>query len=173
LTTIGHPRIQGAIDATAMDLITWCKGAIIQGRIVTAEQQAEGLVNEARTGWDEWPEKGGTRQLLNLFRSRYSPSGSQQQVVADPSYADFVKRGILAPPCSLCVPGAIFCEYGSERAHTIEAEVSARFAQRPAKSGIIAPGVDLSYEAIQQHASAVYADEQRRKHAQLERERDA
>lgn len=79
LTTIGHPFSQAAINATAMDLVKWCKGIIIGGRAIGPEEQAEQLVDEARFTWTEWPEKGGTRQLLALFRTLFpAPSAGTQ-----------------------------------------------------------------------------------------------
>ena len=73
LVTIGHPPCEDAINATALDLIRWCKGSIIDGRIWTPEHQAEALVYEARTTWDRWR---GTKQLLELFRAKYDGKAS-------------------------------------------------------------------------------------------------
>ena len=81
LLTIGHPFAQAAINATAMDLVNWCHGYIADGQVITPEQQAEALVERARTEWDGWPEQGGTKQLLELFRSMYvrKPEPSLQE----------------------------------------------------------------------------------------------
>ena len=71
LSTIdGFPRFEAAIIATAEDLGRWCKGAFVGGRIVTAEAQADWLVTEAREKWETWQ---GTKALLTLFRSKYTP----------------------------------------------------------------------------------------------------
>jgi hypothetical protein len=78
LVTIGHPFAPAAINATAMDLVRWCKGAIIDGRILSPRHQAEALVEEARTKWAEgWPDRGGTMQLLDLFRALFEKKPEQ------------------------------------------------------------------------------------------------
>lgn len=75
LVTIGHPYAQVAIDATAADLVNWCKGLFVRGRIIDPEEQAQRLVTEARLTWKEgWPDKAGTSQLHDLFREMFEPS---------------------------------------------------------------------------------------------------
>jgi hypothetical protein len=78
LTTIGHPYNQEAIDATAWDLVEWCKGVIIDGKVYSPEDQARALVNTARLEWDCWPE-GGTANLRALFLLRFAPKPKVEQ----------------------------------------------------------------------------------------------
>jgi hypothetical protein len=166
LVTAGHPFAGSAILATASDLVRWCKGAVIDGRIVTPEQQAQALIDEVRTEWDGWPENGGTRQLLQLFRSKYSKVTLESPGL---SLSEAVSRGLLAPPCPLCDKKALHCEYGGQRGHEVyqaTIEHSAAMAKsRPAREPVTA----LTYEQMEQRAAAVYQDEQRRKIAQLEK----
>ena len=77
LTTIGHPYAQAAVNATALDLMTWCKGVFWEGRIVmNPEAQAQALVNHVRLNWDGWPEQGGTKQLYEEFVRMFSPAAA-------------------------------------------------------------------------------------------------
>jgi hypothetical protein len=69
LVTIGHPTYEDAINATALDLVKWCRGATIQGRVLTAESQAAALVDEARYTWERWR---GTKQFRDLFRDKFA-----------------------------------------------------------------------------------------------------
>src|SRR4051812_10645930 len=55
LLTIGHPRQPEAIQATALDLQAWCKGTTLNGRTITPDDQALGLVMEIRSTWEGWP----------------------------------------------------------------------------------------------------------------------
>jgi hypothetical protein len=72
LTAIGHPRIAGAIEGTAEDLIRWCTGSILDNVVWPAEAQARWLVREAKETWDEgWPDKGGTAKLRSLFLAKF------------------------------------------------------------------------------------------------------
>jgi|SRR5215831_18232798 len=73
LLTIGHPSHAAAIQATANDLVDWCKGVTINGVFIKPEQQANQLVTEARRNWDEWPAIGGTKQLYALLRRIFGP----------------------------------------------------------------------------------------------------
>lgn len=75
LTTIGHPRMAGAILATAQDLLEWCTGAILKGAAWSPARQAQWLVDTARRDWAEegWPERGGTGRLRDLFRKKFLP----------------------------------------------------------------------------------------------------
>ena len=103
LVTIGHPYHQAAIDATALDLMKWCKGAFVDGRPVSPERQAESLVAEARSTWDGWPEKGGTKALLELFRTMYPPNHSEVSAEWSPlTFEQTVAKGLILPPCPVC-----------------------------------------------------------------------
>jgi hypothetical protein len=176
LVTIGHPYQQAAINATAMDLLKWCKGAILDGRIWSAEQQAEALVEEARTTWDQWPEKGGTKQLLELFRTKYAPKPKAASASLEDRVPDMIARGILAAPCSHCPAGELFCEYGGARAHETAAqeerearESAKRVTREGAKLTRKRPYTPVDLEQFIRGGKAVYEDEQRRKRQQLER----
>jgi len=84
LVTIGHPYIQAAINATAMDLIQWCKGSFVDGCNWSPEQQAREITETARATWEGgWPENGGTKRLLELFRARFEPGklGPERQLL--------------------------------------------------------------------------------------------
>lgn len=59
---------EAVINATAGDLMRWCKGAIIGGQVWSAENQAHWLVTEAREKWQTW---NGTAGLHKLFRSKF------------------------------------------------------------------------------------------------------
>jgi len=92
LTTIGHPRFEAAVVATAVDLVEWCKGAFIGGVVWSAEAQAEWLVREARQNWPQgWPERGGTPALHETFRQKFCPP--------KPPANGFVDYGELACIC--------------------------------------------------------------------------
>jgi hypothetical protein len=69
-TLDGFPRYDEAIEATASDLVRWCLGRVIEGRVWSAEAQAFWLVTEAREHWDKWK---GTAALRDLFRARFVP----------------------------------------------------------------------------------------------------
>jgi hypothetical protein len=72
LSTIkDFPRYSEAIQATAEDLMDWCTGAIIDGRVWGAEAQAYWLTTEARRKWLEWK---GTAALESLFREKFKPN---------------------------------------------------------------------------------------------------
>ena len=74
LTVAGHPRNQDAINATAMQLIRLCKGCQINGQSWNPEQQAEELVRLVTEEWgDGWPERGGSKRLQDLYRSKFIP----------------------------------------------------------------------------------------------------
>jgi hypothetical protein len=166
LVTIGHPFQQVAINATAMDLMKWCKGAILDGRVWSAEQQAEALVEEARTTWDQWPEKGGTKQLLELFRAKYAPKKAQASI--EDRLPDMIARGLLAAPCPHCTAGEPFCEYGGERSHE-KAAAEEREVRASAKPVTRRGARPIDLETLIRGGKAAYEDEQRRKREQLER----
>lgn len=75
------PRYDEAIDATADDLVRWCKGGTFEGREWIPIAQARWLVDEARHRWDKWP---GTFHLLALFRTKFDttppPSNAAQEL---------------------------------------------------------------------------------------------
>lgn len=117
LQTIGHPYNQAAINATAMDLVRWCKGVILNGRFIGPEEQAIALVNEARETWDQWPEQGGTKQLRNLFNEMFrdpsagtTPTATYElrrepscSTCSDTGWEIVTRNGIEgAQPCSAC-----------------------------------------------------------------------
>lgn len=188
LVTSGHPYAPDAILSTATDLMRWCKGAIVNGRLVTPAQQAEALVQEVRMEWEGWPEKGGSRMLRQLFESKYSKVTLEAPIL---KLADAVARKLLAPPCSLCAPGETHCEYGGTRGHKQQQAVIDAAVARTRKlvprcprcpedakhceyGGLIGherhDGVaSLTYEQMQARAAAVYEEEQRRKGVQLKR----
>ena len=104
LVTIGHPYEPAAITATAHDLVKWCRGAIIANRVWSPEDQADALVDEARTGWDEgWPRQGGTPKILNLFLTMFPPKHQELDPDWKPlSYEETVAKGLIRPPCEMC-----------------------------------------------------------------------
>jgi len=168
LVTAGHPYAESAILATALDLMKWCHGAVVGGRVWTPEQQAQAIVDEVRTEWDGWPEKGGTRQLLQLFRAKYARVELETVPI---SLSDALARKLLAPPCAFCEPGSSHCEFGGPRGHEMEkASIDAR-AKNPSTQKLD-PEVKLTYGQMQQRAAAVYEEEQRRERAQLARLED-
>lgn len=73
LTTIQDcPRSNVAINATAQDLIRWCRGWIGNNNVWPPEAQARWLVREAREKWAEkWLGTGALKQLLD---ARFPPS---------------------------------------------------------------------------------------------------
>lgn len=122
LVTIGHPFAAAAIAATAGDLVQWCRGAIFDQRVLNPEDQAHELVSEARLSWAEgWPERGGTQKLLELFRSKYrkaeTKAAALPEMTSEAQIADYLRRGMLAPPCESCGPDAPYCEYGGPQSH--------------------------------------------------------
>ena len=74
LTTVGHPMIEGARLATAMDLVEWCKGGVFRGVPSTPLQQATELVQNARLTFGDWTKAGGTTALRSLFRTKFEPA---------------------------------------------------------------------------------------------------
>lgn len=107
----GFPWDEDTINATAGDLVRWCKGGIINGRLWTPEEQAGAIVDEAREAWEEWQ---GSRQLKLLFLEKFTPAVEEKPPA---SSAELVQRGLLAPRCIHCEPGAEFCEYGGAKQH--------------------------------------------------------
>jgi len=83
LTTIkGCSRFEDAINATAHDLVRWCKGAVIGRQIWSPEDQALWLVTEARETWSEWT---CTADLRTLFRKKFEPQQlAPERKVFDP-----------------------------------------------------------------------------------------
>lgn len=170
LVTIGHPFGPVAIEATALDLVKYCRGAILDGRTYSPEQQAQALVDEIRTTWDEWPE-GGTKRLAELFKSKYAPNPKDPEL---PSYEELLSRRMLAPPCQLCEPGVSFCEYGGFRGHVKEKAIIDAFlkskpqettpapSQKPKRPPITQADLDQIIAA----GKASWEDEQRRKREQ-------
>jgi hypothetical protein len=128
LTTVGHPFREEAIEATALLLVRLCKGAVIDGRQWTPRQQAQAMVDEIVSTW-EWPERGGTKALQELYYAKYAglPAGAP---VLSPDGA--LQRGLLAKPCKFCEPSAAYCEYGGARAHQKQKEIAEAFAATPA-----------------------------------------
>ena len=109
LVTIGHPYIQAAINATAMDLIQWCKGSFIDGCNWSPEQQAREITETARATWEGgWPENGGTKRLLELFRAKFEPGklGPERQLLDSKKWEE--KYG---PPdlCTRTAPRVYAC----------------------------------------------------------------
>lgn len=168
LMSIGHPYNQAVIDATALDLCHWCKGAIIGGCAWTPEKQAEELVQEARTTWDGWPDKGGTKQLLELFRSKYAPK--PKQVTEEERIAALIARGLLSEPCVFCRDeGQKYCQYGGAKRHAIES--AAEQARRQVIINVTVspkPKPSISLDLLLARANAAHQDEQRRKREQLD-----
>jgi hypothetical protein len=81
LTTIlEFPRFEDAIMATAFDLVDWCQGAILDGRVWAAEGQARWLVTEARRGWNKWL---GTADFYALYKGKFEPSKRLERQVID------------------------------------------------------------------------------------------
>lgn len=64
LTTVGHPRFEEALFATAEDLVHWCQGAFVDGHIWSPEDQAQWLVTEVRENWREWTSTADMREVL-------------------------------------------------------------------------------------------------------------
>lgn len=57
-----------AVDATAKDLMRWCNGAIVNGRVWPPEAQAREVAREARESWEKWM---GTAQLKAIFDAKF------------------------------------------------------------------------------------------------------
>lgn len=165
LLTIGHPYQQAAVNATALNLIKWCKGDI--SRRMTPEQQAQALVEDAAETWEKWPE-GGTRALLELFRAKYAPQ--KKVLTAEESVASMIGRGQLAPPCDRCDPGLLYCQYGGSRAHAhYDAEAAARAKVVIDITTSPKPKPTINLDQLLARAPAVYEEEQYRKCEQLQR----
>jgi len=169
LLTIGHPYQQAAVNATALNLMKWCKGNIVLR--LDPEQQAQALVEEAAETWEKWPE-GGTRALLELFRAKYAPP--KREHTFEERLPEMIARGLLAAPCQHCEPGAPFCPYGGPRSHEKAAREEREAAERRAKVIVDVtvapkpkPSIDL--EQLRARSQAVYEDGERRKQEQLER----
>jgi hypothetical protein len=116
LVTIGHPYAQAAVNATALDLMKWCKGRLLDGRIVTPEKQAEDLVDVARAWPEGWPEKGGTAKLRALFVEMFPAPETATEPPAI-TIGELVATGRMAPPCEHCGAGETHCPYGGAKAH--------------------------------------------------------
>lgn len=87
LTTIADcPRSAIAIEATAQDLIRWCRGWIGQNNVWPPEAQARWLVREARETWTEkWLGTGALKQLLDArFPSTSLPGNAAQPLGEKP-----------------------------------------------------------------------------------------
>ncbi len=87
----GFPWDEDSVTATAEDLVCWCRGAIKDGRVWSAEDQAVWLVNEVRLRWTEkWL---GPGLMLKIFRNRFEveklgldrqPAAALQKVYGKP-----------------------------------------------------------------------------------------
>ncbi len=159
-TIKGFPWDEDTINATAADLVKWCKGGFISGRPWTPEEQAGAIVDEARESWEEWL---GSSQLKRLFLEKFAPA---PELKPPASSAELVQRGLLAPPCIHCEPGAEFCEFGGARQHQrAAAEIAAR-PPAPVPNRRAAAPVDL--DAIVRDGERLYREEQERKARQLQ-----
>lgn len=179
LLTIGHPYSQAAIEATAGDLVEWCQGVTVGQVEFTPEEQAAALVADARTWPEGWPERGGTQKLRELFDGKYSPPELRATVVemVAMTAADAVAKGLLAPPCQFCRPGAEHCEYGGPRSHKHALD----FWEIPASSASTAvvessasevPGKTLPRATLEQllrDAEANHREDLQRKNAALQK----
>jgi hypothetical protein len=56
------------VEATAADLVRWCRGSILDNTVWPPEAQARWLVDEARDTWDKWK---STASLRALFMSKF------------------------------------------------------------------------------------------------------
>ena len=177
LVTIGHPYQQAAVNATAMDLVKWCKGRITDGGVQSPEQQAEALIDEVRTTWTEWPQ-GGTRALLELFQGKYAPRKTVKPVTEE----DMRARGLIDPPCEVCdgrlyvgeAPNlnyCITCRAGRHNARWDGEQGLRRLNTQGLKSQV--PVTNLTYQQLQERAQAIYEEEQRRKRAREAEAADA
>lgn len=105
LVTVGHPFSQIAIQATALDLLKWCKGKVeaVDGMVVTVspKKQAEDLIDAARNWEGGWPERGGTQRLRALFHELFPAPGAAPKWTPL-SYEQTVARGLIRPPCNRC-----------------------------------------------------------------------
>lgn len=173
LTTIGHPYAKPALDATAMDLMKWCKGGIFDGRVWTAEQMAEAMVEEARTTWGDWTEAGGTTALRALFKAKFSkPPASWEQKFngEERGIASLIERGLLTPPCEHCGPADPYCEFGGAKRHgAAVAKERALGKEAMAREPPPPPPAARDYNEMSRRALVAYEDEQRRKAEQLQK----
>lgn len=105
LTTIGHPFLAEALDATAADLMGWCPN----------EEQATLLVEVARTDWKKgWLEMGGTAGFRELYQQLFetpspefkpweAPPPPACAVCNDTGWESFERHGnTYARPCTAC-----------------------------------------------------------------------
>lgn len=166
LIAIGHPYQEKAVNATAMLLCKWCAGPL-------GEQQAQALVEDAAENWERWPE-GGTKALLDLFRGKFPRKEQAPDArVSDGLVGSLIERGLVAPPCELCEPGAPSCEFGGIKSHraaqkgTVWAIGIEEAAARPAVYKKQRPVTDLSFTEILRQAEASWELEKIRKRAQL------
>jgi hypothetical protein len=178
LLAAGHPYQQSAINATALLLMKWCKGAIVNGVTWSPEQQATALVEEAGLWEGGWPDKGGPKQLLDLFRAKFKPVRT---------FNTFVE--LTAEEKAACDP-ANFCAechgFGTRRINGLTqycpCDAGQAFAvqcggqewldriNRPAGASTAAnPVTRASIEQLLAHAQENLEDEQRRKAEQLAR----
>ncbi|MGD0652527.1 MAG: hypothetical protein ABSA97_15530, partial [Verrucomicrobiia bacterium] len=60
---------------------------------------------------------------------------------SDQRVADLVTRGLLAPACALCEPGAPYCEYGGHRKHLRQAHAQSdsQASAHPEPKRILSP----------------------------------
>jgi hypothetical protein len=173
LMNIGHPYQQSALNATALNLIKWCRGNIALG--LSPEQQATALVEEAAETWTAgWPERGGTAALFALFKAKYVPKPKEQS--EDEMLSSMIRRGLLTAPCPLCkAEYAKWCEHGGyerharakerEAAEKVIIDVATGTAP-PSPPERINPPVDV--EAFLRNAKRAHEDEQLRKRRQIE-----
>jgi hypothetical protein len=174
LTTIDHPRAEGAINGTAQDLVDWCRGAVIDGRTISPENQAYMLVTAARRNWGEWK---GTGALYQLFREMFDPKPGASQSPAILTYEETVARGLILPPCEHCDdsgytgtrPNITFCSCRHGR-HQQKWE-GERGLERvnAAPTGRRVPVMEIDLGQILAHGQELYEEEQRRKAEQLKK----
>lgn len=180
LTTIGHPMAKTAIMATALDLTRWCKGAILDGRPWTAEEQAEWLVARVRYGpnaWHNWQDCGGTAALHEIFLAKFPPPMKPETKILTPE--QIYAKGLVARPCAACddrlyvgaAPNMQYCLACPQGRHNAKWQgdealhrLNCQRAKRVPVDGFNRPGF-LTPTGMARAA----ADEMRRKREQLER----
>ena len=91
LSTIPDFRYsKNALEAFADDLWRWCRGAILNGRVWSAENQAYWLVTEVREQWETWQGSAALRKVFGRVPKESYPRPWGQYAVLGVAVLAFI-----------------------------------------------------------------------------------
>jgi hypothetical protein len=161
-TIKGFAWDEANIEATAADLVGWCRGYVTANRVWSPQDQALDAVTAARHTWVEWT---GAADLHALILAKFPPKARAVDFVPA-SEQDLVRRGLL---CGKCFGEGKFdgdyCTCNMGRA-------AKRWdAHNPAPAPVkpnVRPIRTTNLDQLLRDGQRLWEDEQRRKREQLE-----